>query len=109
MSPAKSHAQFMRGGNSSVDRSLPAYQKRPIFQIARDIDALGININPAAYAYLEAMRDIISIEEPYFYDTAYEVVLRFSCNATHLRAEGFRPIRQEIKDLLAKVPMDKRI
>lgn len=109
MTPSPIHAQFMRAGNSIPDRTLPAYQKRPISRIARDIVNLGANMNPAAYEYLRGMLEINSIEEPYYYDTAYEVVLRFMCNASHIRASGWPALKKEIKDILDKVPQNKRI
>ena len=109
MTPTKDHAQFMRAGNSIVDRTLPAYQKRPISRIARDIVNLGANMNPAAYEYLRGMLEIQSIEEPYYYDTAYDVVLRFYCNASHIRVAGWKELKAELKGILDNCPKDKRI
>ncbi len=58
------------------------------------------NVNYAAEPYLAAMRELNSIEDDYYADTAQSVVMYFLANATAFRGEDARRIKAELKALL---------
>ena len=74
---------------------------RPIYEIARDIrKAWGPKVNFAAKPYLDAMRDLSSINDKYMYDTGKSVVLYFLSNASTFRGEEAKALKAELKALV---------
>jgi len=73
--------------------------KRPIYEIAADIERHWPNVNYAARPYLDAMYSITSINEMYYADTAKSVVLYFLANARSFRGEDARRLKAELKAL----------
>lgn len=77
-------------------------EHRSIRLIAEDIikDWGPTKINYAALPYLQAMQNLSSISDRYFYDSAEEVVRYFLCNATTWRGEKARAIKLELNQML---------
>ena len=73
---------------------------RPLHAIARDITANWPNINYAAVPYLQAMRELNSVNDMYMFDSARSVVLYFLGNATTWRGPEARRIKAELKEML---------
>lgn len=74
--------------------------KRPIWQIAKEIKQDWNNIYFGAVPYLQAMECIESIDDVYGADTAKSVVIYFLCNATRWRGDKAREIKKELNNLL---------
>ena len=64
--------------------------------IAREIRGDWERVNPAAKPYLDAMREMGSIEENYYQDTGRSVVRYFLANAATWRGETARRIKAEL-------------
>jgi hypothetical protein len=95
---------------NSNDRA-PIFKKhRPIFEIAKDIRADWIKINPYANEYLRAMLTIDQIDDYYLLDSAEGIVLRFLSNARGWHGEKAKAIKKEILALAElvdrKAPQD---
>lgn len=73
---------------------------RPLWQVAADVRANWPKVNYAAKPYLEAMGELGSITDRYYYDTAEEVVLRFLSNASTWRGDAAKRIKAELKGML---------
>lgn len=77
---------------------------RPLYVIADEIDfnwsLVGKGVNFAARPYLNAMRQLDSIDDMYYYDTADSVVRYFLANATSWRGETAKRIKAELKGML---------
>ena len=73
---------------------------RPLFKIAREIEADWGKVNYAAKPYLEAMRELSSVRDNFLYDSGESVVLYFLGNATSWRGEKARQIKAELKTML---------
>lgn len=73
---------------------------RPLWVIASDIRAHWDKINYAAKPYLDAMRDLESIDDNYFCDTGKSVVAYFLGNARTWRGDDARRIKAELKAML---------
>lgn len=73
---------------------------RDINVIAQEIIADWKNVNYAAKPYLEAMTSLVSINDMYYYDTAYSVVAYFLANATSWKGETARNIKKELNRML---------
>ncbi len=69
---------------------------RPIWMIANEIYRDWKNVNYAALPYLEAMTDIVNIEDYYGVDPASSVVAYFLANAGSWRGEKAREIKKEL-------------
>ena len=72
---------------------------RPIYEIAADIKADWKNVNYAAVPYLDAMAELNSINDAYYYDSAKSVVSYFLANARSWRGEKAKEIKAELKSL----------
>lgn len=73
---------------------------RAISTIASEIYSDWKNVNYAAKPYLEAMTDLETIHDTYFYDSAYSVVAYFLSNASSWRGETAKRIKKELKEML---------
>jgi hypothetical protein len=73
---------------------------RPISNIARDIRNNWPKPYFGAVPYLDAMRSLNSIKDPYYADTGESVVRYFLANATTWRGEKAREIKAELKEIL---------
>jgi hypothetical protein len=70
---------------------------RPLHVIARDIYQAWPKVNYAAKPYLEAMRDLSSINDRYGYDDARSIVLYFLSNASSFRGDTAKLLKLELK------------
>mgnify|MGYP003651532036 CR=1 FL=1 len=83
---------------------------RPIYIIAREIIAdmvfQAINAKkpiswkrkyPYAAPYVEAMRELDSINDNYYLDSGSEIVNRFLCNAIQWRGDNAKLLKAELK------------
>lgn len=75
---------------------------RAIFQIAREIAEDWKKPSPYAVPYIQAMKDIHSLNDDYYCDSGRSVVLYFLSNAGTWRGEVAKRIKKELKDGLAK-------
>ncbi len=73
---------------------------RPICDIAWEITADWRKPNYAAVPYLDAMREIRSINGRYGEDTAASVVRYFLANANSWRGDVAKRVKAELKDML---------
>ena len=73
---------------------------RPLFKIAREIEADWGKVNYAAKPYLDAMRELSSVRDNFLFDSGESVVLYFLSNATSWRGEKARKIKAELKTML---------
>lgn len=62
-----------------------------------------------ALPYVEAMLEIEGIEDKYFLDSAYEVVLRARCNIQQWRGPSAKAMKARMDAMLAACPEDRRI
>lgn len=76
-----------------------AIEHRPLSVIAADIRRNWLNVYFGAVPYLDAMRQLSSIDDDYYADSAKSVVLYFLSNATTWRGEHARRIKSELKAL----------
>jgi len=74
-----------------------AKQTRPLYEIAKEIKQNWKNIYFGAVPYLEAMSQLNSIDDDYYFDSAKSVVLYFLSNAATWRGEKAREIKKELK------------
>jgi hypothetical protein len=72
---------------------------RPLHVIARDIYQAWPKVNYAAKPYLEAMRDLSSINDRYGYDDARSIVLYFLSNAASFRGDSAKILKLELKTI----------
>ena len=72
---------------------------RPLYQIARDIYKAWPKVNYAAKPYLEAMRELTSINDRYGYDDARSIVLYFLSNASSFRGDQAKALKLELKTI----------
>jgi hypothetical protein len=72
---------------------------RPLHVIARDIYQAWPKVNYAAKPYLEAMRDLSSINDKYGYDDARSIVLYFLSNASSFRGDSAKTLKLELKTI----------
>jgi len=70
---------------------------RPLHVIARDIYQAWPKVNYAAKPYLEAMRDLSSINDKYGYDDARSIVLYFLSNAASFKGDTAKLLKLELK------------
>jgi hypothetical protein len=72
---------------------------RPLHVIARDIYQAWPKVNYAAKPYLEAMRDLSSINDKYGYDDARSIVLYFLSNAASFKGDTAKLLKLELKTI----------
>lgn len=73
---------------------------RPISTIARDISRAWPKPNFAAVPYLNAMRQLESVNDDYGYDSGKSVVLYFLSNAATFKGEAAKLLKAELKAAL---------
>lgn len=73
---------------------------RPIYEIAQEIREKWAKISPYAAPYLDAMDQLDSINDNYYFDSAKSVVLYFLANAQSFKGEDARRLKKELKDLI---------
>jgi len=71
-----------------------------VSEIAHAIAKDWINVNPYAVDYLNAMKQIRSVNESYYAESAHSVILYFLANAGTYRGENARTYKALLKDLL---------
>ncbi len=80
---------------------------RPIYQIAIEIDTIwsqaGKGVNYAARPYLDALKDLYSIESTYGHDSARSIILYFLGNAASFRGDAAKRLKAELRDHLNPV------
>jgi len=74
--------------------------KRSLQTIAMEIYDDWEKVNFGAKPYLEAMGDLDSIEDDYYYDTGRSVVRYFLANASTWRGDTARRVKAELKGML---------
>jgi len=75
---------------------------RPINEIARDISRDWSKPYFGAVPYLDAMRQLQSVDDQYYYDSADSVVRYFLANAATWRGETAKRIKEELRTMLAR-------
>ena len=73
---------------------------RPLYEIARDIRKHWPTVSPYAKPYVEAMREMTTVEKGFYHDTGYEIVARFLSNAATWRGEDARRIKAELRSMI---------
>ncbi len=73
---------------------------RTLREIARDIEQHWSPVWFGAVPYLEAMKQLDSIHEDYYADSAESVVLYFLSNAQTWKGEHARRIKAELRAIL---------
>lgn len=75
---------------------------RPLYEIAFEIKSNWESWRKSyARDYLEAMSELNSIEDNYFFDSAKSIVLYFLANAQSWRGDVARRIKAELKAMVA--------
>ena len=73
---------------------------RPLYEIAKDIRKHWPKIYFGAVPYVDAMRELNTINDKYFADSAKSVVLYFLSNASSWRGDDARRIKKELKQMV---------
>lgn len=73
---------------------------RSLNEIAGEIRKYWENVSPYAQPYLDAMRQLDSINDDYYADTAVSVVSYFLVNASGFRGEDAKRIKAELKAMV---------
>ncbi len=73
---------------------------RTLSAIAADINSTWSKVSPYARPYLDAMKDLNSIDGMYFDDSADSIVRYFLANANTWRGEDARRIKSELRSML---------
>jgi len=71
-----------------------------VSEIAHAIAKDWTNISPYAADYLNAMKEIRSVEDNYYADSAKSVVLYFLANASTYRGENARSYKALLKEMI---------
>jgi hypothetical protein len=74
----------------------PLKLKEVAFAIEKD----WVKVSPYAQPYLDAMKQLDSINDSYYADTAKSVVLYFLANASSYRGESAKPFKAYLKGLV---------
>jgi len=74
-------------------------ETRPVYQIANEIERTWKKVNFAARPYLDAMKQLMDITDPYGHDSGKSIVLYFLSNAGTWRGEDARRIKAELKKM----------
>lgn len=75
---------------------------RKIFEIAKEIKQIWKKPYFGAVPYLDAMCELETIDDNYYFDTAETIINYFLANATYWRGADARRIKSELKELLKK-------
>jgi len=73
---------------------------RPLYEIARDVAKNWPKVNYAAKPYLDAMRELDTLDDPYLYDSGRSVVARFISNAGTWKGPEAKRVKDELKAML---------
>jgi hypothetical protein len=73
---------------------------RPIFEIAAEIAADWKKPYFGAVPYLDAMRNLRSIDDRFYYDDARSMVRYFLANASTWGGDKAKSIKAELKEML---------
>lgn len=73
---------------------------RPLYAIAAEIKADWKKPYFGAVPYLDAMRELTSIDQPFYYDSGESIVRYFLANASTWRGETAKRIKAELKAML---------
>lgn len=73
---------------------------RKLNEIAKEIKEKWTNVNYGAVPYLNAMCQLVSIDDNYHLDTGRDIVNYFLSNASTWRGEDARRIKKELNDIL---------
>lgn len=73
--------------------------RRPLFEIAKDIEKEWKNVNYAARPYLDAMKELTSIEDSFGFDSGQSIVAYFLSNASSFRGPRARELKDELRSL----------
>jgi hypothetical protein len=79
---------------------MPTTEARPLHVIADEIRKAWPKVYFGAVPYLDAMRQLHSVTDHYFDDSAKDVVIYFLSNAKTWRGDDARRIKAELKGLL---------
>lgn len=71
-----------------------------VSEIAHAIAKDWQNVSPYAVDYLNAMKEIRSVNDNYYAESAHSVILYFLANAGTYRGENARTYKALLKDLL---------
>lgn len=74
--------------------------RRPIYEIAREIRKDWKKVNYGAVPYLDAMASLTVITDSYGYDDGKGVVAYFLSNANTWRGDVAKRVKSELKGLL---------
>ena len=75
-------------------------QKRPLYDIAREIRNDWKKVSPYATPYLDAMGQLNKITDMFYMDSAKSVVLYFLSNASTWRGPKAKEIKAELKAMV---------
>jgi hypothetical protein len=75
-------------------------EARPLSVIAREITADWQKVNYGAVPYLNAMKQLNSITDRYYEDSAVSVVSYFLCNASTWRGEVAKRVKLELNKMI---------
>jgi hypothetical protein len=78
--------------------------RRPLSSIASEIRSDWKKVNFAAVPYLDAMSQMGSIHEPFFYDSGSSVVAYFLSNARTWKGDTARKVKAELNEMLKDRP-----
>lgn len=73
---------------------------RKLSEIASEIRRDWKKVGYAAAPYLDAMGDLVSVDDFYGLDGGREIVARFLANAASWRGENARRIKVELKQMI---------
>ena len=71
-----------------------------VSEIAHAIAKDWTNVSPYAADYLNAMKEIRSVDDNYYADSAKSVILYFLANASSYRGENARSYKALLKDMV---------
>lgn len=75
---------------------------RSLSTIAADVEKHWASVNYAARPYLDAMRELNTIRDVFYADSASSVVAYFLSNATSWHGDDARRIKKELNTMLKK-------
>lgn len=73
---------------------------RPLYQIAQDISREWKKPHYTAVPYLQAMKELHTIDDNYMFDSGQSVVRYFLSNAGQFKGEQARKLKQELRSML---------
>lgn len=76
-------------------------KEMPLYEIAGVIARDWTNVWFGAVPYLDAMRSLETIEDPYFADSGESIVAYFLSNAAQWKGETARTVKAELRRRLA--------